>query len=452
MSDGLPTPAAHDGMGVVVQRRIGVGNEIVLVRNHERRPARRQPRDRRRAAPTSANYDTGTTGVNYQIGGNTNLVWRNGEWVDSYASLGGIYRPCAGGASAWGSWLSNEELRSNTRQQHRQEARLRVRGAGRHQPARGQPAPIVDMGRFAHEASAIDPATGVLVPDRGPGRRQHAVPLPAQQRQRRPGSLHAGGRLQRAEGQGRDERRPARLRRCARSSRCEWVDIAEPRPRRRDAGRSRCRQRRGQRPVPAGLRQRRGDLRRQRGLLVADGIVYFSDSGPLDTQPAAAARGCMWALDLATGTLKAIFVSDDILIGNSPDNICVSPRGGVLFCEDGGNGARRATRRQVEQMRLMGVTPAGASYVFAKHNFNFTAAQLAAAGKSTLAATTAIPSGRARASAPTGTRCSSTCTRRASRWRSWGPGRAARSEAASACGVRSCLLPRQKARPDPTLA
>ena len=36
MSDGLPTPGAHDGMGVVVQRRIGVGNEMVLVRNHER--------------------------------------------------------------------------------------------------------------------------------------------------------------------------------------------------------------------------------------------------------------------------------------------------------------------------------------------------------------------------------------------------------------------------------
>ena len=36
MSDGLPTPGARDGMGVAVQRRIGVGNEIVLVRNHER--------------------------------------------------------------------------------------------------------------------------------------------------------------------------------------------------------------------------------------------------------------------------------------------------------------------------------------------------------------------------------------------------------------------------------
>ena len=30
----------------------------------------------------------------------------------------------------------------------------------------------------------------------------------------------------------------------------------------------------------------------------------------------------------------------------------------------------------------MGVTPAGASYVFAKHNFNFGAGQLLAAGKS----------------------------------------------------------------------
>ncbi len=35
MADGLITPAAHDGMGVVRARRVGRSLEIVLVRNHE---------------------------------------------------------------------------------------------------------------------------------------------------------------------------------------------------------------------------------------------------------------------------------------------------------------------------------------------------------------------------------------------------------------------------------
>ena len=44
----------------------------------------------------------------------------------------------------------------------------------------------------------------------------------------------------------------------------------------------------------------------------------------------------MWEYDLATGMLKAVFVSLDAVAANNPDNITVSPRGGVLLCEDGG--------------------------------------------------------------------------------------------------------------------
>ena len=113
MSDGLATPAAHDGMGVVVQRRVGVGNEMVLVRNHERSTSTNMANIVGIDRTDVAKYDLGLTGSNYQIGGNTNLVFRNGQWVDRWASLGGIYRTCAGASSIRGSWLSNEELRSN---------------------------------------------------------------------------------------------------------------------------------------------------------------------------------------------------------------------------------------------------------------------------------------------------------------------------------------------------
>ena len=249
MSDGLPTPAAHDGMGVVVQRRIGVGNEIILVRNHELSNSSSASRIIGAGRDNVAKYDTGTTGVNYQIGGNTNLVWRNGEWVDSYASFGGIYRPCAGGASTWGSWLSNEEMRSNT-----------VSSTGKKHgyvfeiPAdtslnAANTVPIVGMGRFAHEASAIDPATGYwyLTEDQGDANTLYRF-LPTNASGGL-GSLHAGGRLQGLKVKGvtnADLRFPTL---------CQKFQLRvgrhrQPRPGRRDAGVG-GRQRLGQRPLHA---------------------------------------------------------------------------------------------------------------------------------------------------------------------------------------------------------
>jgi hypothetical protein len=378
MSDGLPTPAAHDGMGVVLQRRLGVGNEIVLVRNHELSTS---PNAARIVAADRANvakYDTGITGANYQIGGTTNLVWRNGEWVGSYASLGGIYRPCAGGASTWGSWLSNEEIRSNaissTGKKHGYVFEVAADTAAH--PTSG--VPIVDMGRFAHEASALDPQTGCwyLTEDQGDANTLYRF-LPNNV-QGGLGSLHAGGRLQGLKVKGRpnaDLRFPA----LCEKFQCEWVDINAP-----DLDGA------GLAVAGVGTVSASGPYLQayaagaaifgaNEGCWVADGVVYFTDKRVATSPPRA---GRIWALDLHTGTLEAIFVSNDILIGNSPDNVCISPRGGVLFCEDGGaSGPKGDPSAQVEQMRLMGVTPAGASYVFAKHNFNFSGEQMLAAGK-----------------------------------------------------------------------
>lgn len=381
MSDGLATPGNHDGMGVALQRRVGVGNEIVLVRNHERSTSSNMANIIGAERSDVAKYDVGTTGSNYQIGGNTNLVFRNGRWESSWASLGGLYRPCAGGASTWGSWLSNEEIRSNS-----------VSSTGKkHGYVFEVPAdtthnaytnlPIVGMGRMAHEASAIDPATGwwYLTEDQGNANTLYRF-LP-HNLQGGLGSLHAGGRLQGLAVHGvanADLRFPT----LCQKFQCTWVDIADP-----DLD--------GATLAVAGIGNvsASGPYRQayakgaaifgaNEGCWVADGVVWFTDKR-VTTSPQPSA-GRIWALHLATMTLEAIFVSNDILIGNSPDNLCISPRGGVLFCEDGGtSGPKGDPNATVEQMRLMGVTPGGASYVFAKHNFDFSAEQLAAAGKST---------------------------------------------------------------------
>ncbi len=388
MSDGLPTPGNHDGMGVVLQRRQGVGNEMVLVRNHERSLSGNAANLIGAGRDSVAKYDTGTTGPSYQIGGNTNLVWRNGEWVSSHASFGGIYRPCAGGASTWGSWLSNEEIRSNN-----------VSSTGKkHGYVFEIPAdtslgaanvnPIVGMGRFAHEASAIDPATGAwyLTEDQGNANTLYRF-LPNNV-QGGLNSLHAGGRLQGLKVRGvmnADLRFPMLCQEYG----CEWVDIDHP-----DLdGSSLAVAVPGVAPLvsasgPYVQAYARGAavFGANEGCWVAHGVVFFTDKQVVSAGASTPARaGRIWALDLSTMTLKAIFVSNDIQVGNSPDNVCISPRGGVLFCEDGGNSGPNSGS-PVAVQRLMAVAPSGASYVFAKHAFNFTAAELEAVGKSPLLA------------------------------------------------------------------
>ncbi|KPF51145.1 hypothetical protein IP87_02700 [beta proteobacterium AAP121] len=375
MSDGLVTPAAHDGMGVVRTRRIGRSTEIVLVRNHELSTSTNPNNIVGAGRETVAKYDTGVTGTSYRTGGNTNLVWRDGNWVESYATLGGIHRPCAGGASTWGSWLSNEEIRSND-----------VSSTGKkHGYIFEIPAdtslnavnttPLFDMGRFAHEASAIDPATGYwyLTEDQGSANTLYRF---------RPNnlsgglnSLHAGGTLQGLKVRGvmnADLRFPT----LCQTFDCEWVDIANP-----DADGATLASVVGNVSASGPYLQAYANgaaiFGANEGCWVANNVVFFTDKAT-GTSPVARA-GVIWALDLGTLVLKAIFVSRDRVVGNSPDNICVSPRGGLLFNEDGGTSS--PTSATIESQHLKVLAPTGNSYIFAKHNYNFTAAQLAGAGK-----------------------------------------------------------------------
>lgn len=377
MSDGLATPGNHDGMGVVVSRRVGRSQEIILVRNHERSTSSNAANIIGASRSNVAKYDTGTTSGAYQIGGNSNLVWRDGQWVGSYASLGGLYRPCAGGASNWGSWLSNEEIRSNgvssTGKKH---------GYVFEVPAdtslnAANATPIVAMGRMAHEASALDLRTGYwyLTEDQGNANTLYRF---------RPSnlvgalnSLHAGGTLQGLKVRNQpnaDLRFPTLCQEFA----VEWVDIANP-----DLDGATLASVVGNVSASGPYRQAYANgaaiFGATEGCWVADGVVYFTDKAT-GTSPVARA-GVIWALHLDSMVLKAIFVSRDRVVGNSPDNICVSPRGGLLFNEDGGNSAPQSA--QIESQHLKVLTPQGSSYIFAKHNFNFTAAQLSGAGKST---------------------------------------------------------------------
>lgn len=385
MSDGQRTPRAHDGMGLVRARKVGGADEFVLVRNHELAAAAQADQMIGAGLDRVAQYDRGQIGQQYRAGGTTNLVWRDGRFTESWASLGGLQSPCAGGSTAWGSWLSNEEVRSaaasSTGKKHGYVFEVAADAGRSEQAAPGAGQPIVGMGRMAHEACAFDPDTGFWYLTEDNYNANTLYRFRPQKVQGGLGSLHGGGRLQglAVRGQANVDLRDPKL--CQEFS-CAWVDVADPDIDGAALSTHFAGQVSASGPYLQAYSRGAAAFGATEGCWVAGGVVWFTDK-LVSLEPARAGR--IWMLHLASMTLKAVFVSNSVQVGNSPDNLCVSPRGGVLFCEDGtSNGPGDSTPGQPQQLKVL--HPSGQASTFARHHFNFTRAQLDAVGKTGAAA------------------------------------------------------------------
>ena len=371
MTNGDPAPDLHDGMGTIATRGQGDDLEVTLVRNHER--ARGDPI----LAP--ARYDTASPANKNMlpVGGTTTLKFRGRRWVSVEPSLGGTIYNCAGGATPWGTWLSCEETVIDLTPQggRRHGYVFEVRADAAETTAR----PILGMGRMKHEAVAVDPATKIAyLTEDNPGHScfYRFVPDDASGT---PGSYEAGGRLQAPRVVGRrnmDLRRPA----LDDLHRIEWVDIKYPDadPGRVPSAKSRAGDNGSgpylQSTAAGGIR-----LSKAEGACHRDGKIYIVDSeaGLSAFRRTGHGDGAIWELDPAEGTLRAVFVSPRQNVADNIDNICVSPRGGLLLCEDGDP----VTDRYGPGTRLIGITQRGESYAFAKNVVSLNIEQLAKAGK-----------------------------------------------------------------------
>jgi secreted PhoX family phosphatase len=312
-------PNAFDGMASFP---LPNGN-VRLIRNHE------MADDAERSVPIGTRpYDTraggGTTSLEVRVG--TDGV---PELVDEFVSLSGTHINCAGGPTPWGSWITCEETVDG-------EAHGRLRDHGYcfevSASATGEvePVPLKAMGRFVHEAIAVDPGTGIVYlsedarynperPEFGPGAGFYRF-IP-----RRRGELAAGGRLQMLAITGRPRyntivgqtpwaRLPAR-----------WVDIPDPDSPAIEED-----------PFAVARSGQKGGgaiFHRLEGCFYGDRGIYF-----VATEGGNAGVGQVWQyrpLTRDTGELALIFESPSRDVLDCPDNICTTPRGGLVVCEDG---------------------------------------------------------------------------------------------------------------------
>lgn len=346
LTDGTPGPHQLDGSGAFA---LPNGNTAYL-RNSEDRAAA--------GAPFPFSIQDRTNAYDRKAYGGVSVLEfdRDGEVVRSEVLLTGTTVNCAGGITVVDGkegWLSCEETSAGPKQGFEQK-----HGYCFFVPADATgpvaAVPFRQMGRFAHEATAQDEDGNVyLTEDAGDSSGLYRY-LPDD------ASLRTG-RLQMLAVAGTPAFDAFKGQQKGAAFDVAWVDVRNPDPDLENGE---------PRTYTQGRALGGAAFNRLEGIWAADGTITFAS-----TSGGAARRGQIWRLDVADQTLTLLYESPGSDVLDSPDNLLVTPRGGILLCEDDASNdgdTHPLAPGLTDVNRLIGLSNEGEPFEFLVNRFSDT--------------------------------------------------------------------------------
>lgn len=335
MNDGFAVPNNHDGMGALA----GKNGETILIRNHELNSLAHK----NELTANTPQYDSSCPGCTTTL-----VIDRDRNLKKHYLSLAGTNRNCSGGITPWNSWLSCEEdiatpyappgfsleqigyFWGKVSKKHGYNFEVFA------DRAIAEPKPLKAMGRFRHEAIAVDPQTNYIyqTEDRRDGGFYRFRPHKDQ-------DLAAGGVLEAMVIVDLPRIDTGLNFPVGETKSVKWVKIEDVDPE-HDSLRYEA--------------QTKGAaiFRRGEGICLSEGEFYFTC-----TSGGQAEVGQIFRYNPSQETIELFLESPGAELLDYPDNLIIAPFGDLIVCEDG-----------LGEQRLIGITPEGKYYQFARNALN----------------------------------------------------------------------------------